>query len=153
MQVPNDLCRPIAAICKIRFNHYNTYLCTATSGAVEAISENKRDWLDIFEIFGKVLLTPATVLIAGYFINNSFKEKDRNMSYVALAVGVLQEEPSDETEDLRIWATDIVTKFSPITFSEAARKELKTTPLPRISGSRIAPSRQQKSAGFNAGAP
>ena len=91
-------------------------------------NSQKDNW-DKAQIFG-TLLIPVVIAISGYFINNTIKAKEIRLQYLEMALNILSEEPNQETIGLRLWAIDVVEKYSILQFSEEALEELKRSALP-----------------------
>ena len=91
-------------------------------------NSQKNNW-DKAQIFG-TLLIPVVIAISGYFINNTIKAKEIRLQYLEMALNILSEEPNQETIGLRLWAIDVVEKYSILQFSEEALEELKRSALP-----------------------
>jgi hypothetical protein len=91
-------------------------------------NKNKNFW-DKAQIIGTVLI-PVVLAIFGFFINNTIKEKEIKLQYIEMALGILREEPSQDSIGLRLWAIDVVQKYSIVGFSEEALEELKKSALP-----------------------
>jgi hypothetical protein len=89
----------------------------------------KKDLWDKAQIIG-TLLIPVVFAIFGFFINNTIKEKEIKLQYIEMALGILREEPSQDSIGLRLWAIDVVQKYSIVGFSEEALEELKKSALP-----------------------
>ena len=88
-----------------------------------------KDIWDKWKIVSTILI-PVVLGVAGYFINSSIKEKEIKLKYIEIAVGILQENPSEDKRGLRLWAIDILQKHALIPLSGEAINELKSTALP-----------------------
>jgi len=75
------------------------------------------------------VLVPIAIALAGQFFSTALRERETQLKYVELAVGVLREKPSPETTEIRSWAIDLVNKFAPVPLSGGARNELKQREL------------------------
>jgi hypothetical protein len=73
---------------------------------------------------------PIVVAIVGSEVNTSLKERDIDVQMIELAVSILQQEPSPDTEALRDWAVRMVDKHSGEPLSEEAKLELMLRALP-----------------------
>ncbi|MGJ3245281.1 MAG: SH3 domain-containing protein [Elainellaceae cyanobacterium] len=75
------------------------------------------------------------VPVAVAFIGNRYTEVVKNREvegqFVALAVGILQEEPTGEQEDpLRAWAVDVIGEYSGVSIEEARDALIQREALP-----------------------
>jgi hypothetical protein len=91
--------------------------------------KSQKDSWDKFKIISTILI-PVVLGVAGYFINSSIKEKEIKLKYIEIAVGILQNDPSEDKEGLRLWAIDIIQKQALIPLSQKAIDELKRSALP-----------------------
>jgi hypothetical protein len=89
----------------------------------------KKDYWDKAQIIG-TLLIPIVIAIFGLFLNNTIKEKEIKLQYIEMALGILREEPNQDSIGLRLWAIDVAQKYSIVGFSEEALEELKKSALP-----------------------
>lgn len=86
--------------------------------------------MDITEKFKNVsiaissIVIPIFVMLVGNQYTNSISEREVHGKFVELGVRILEEEPSDHTQNLRNWAIQILNKHSGIPIDEATRKEL-----------------------------
>ena len=96
--------------------------------------KKSRNWIDIIEVFAKVVASiaiPLVIAISGTSINSTIKEKEIGLKYVEVAVGILKSKPTPETGELRNWAISIIQRHSTIPLSEKAIEELQVNPLPK----------------------
>ena len=75
------------------------------------------------------LLIPVVIAFVGHLVNSTLKEQELKLRYVELAVGVLAEEPTQGTSNLRKWAIDVVERNSPVKLPKEAVEELKNESL------------------------
>ena len=73
---------------------------------------------------GAEILKLLAVIWVGLLINTSLKSKEIDLKYVQLAVGILQSEPTKDSQYLRNWAVDIVNIYSEIDLNEGTKNEL-----------------------------
>lgn len=76
------------------------------------------------------IAVPVVVLLVGKSIESSIKERELSVKYIELAVSVLKDEPTPETNNLRQWSIDIINKYASIRLSNDAVKELENKALP-----------------------
>lgn len=102
----------------------------------------KDNW-DKFEIITKFVAAVSIPTILGIYgnnINSSIKDKELNQQasqykaalaqkYVEIATNVLNTNPSLETKPLRLWAIDIINKYSDIKLTDVQKKLLTVKPL------------------------
>jgi hypothetical protein len=67
------------------------------------------------------LVIPIVIAIIGYFVNASLKEREVQGKFVELAVAILREPVKGEDRPIRIWATEVVNKYSGVPFSDQTR--------------------------------
>ncbi len=84
----------------------------------------------VFTIIGAILI-PLLIAFIANLVNSSIKERELSLSYVKLAVEILQQEPKSETQNLRKWAIDVVNNYSTVKLSNEAIKELEKQELPK----------------------
>ena len=77
------------------------------------------------------------IALVGWCINSTLqsreialKNREVNVKLVEVAVGILQTKPDDAHKDTRMWAIEVMKKYSEIPFSPEAIQELKTNSLP-----------------------
>ncbi|MDP2850672.1 MAG: hypothetical protein Q8O20_06315 [Sulfuricurvum sp.] len=85
-------------------------------------------------------------LVLGYMANSYQAEMSRqklNSDYVALAINILKEDPTQKNKALRIWAINIIDNYSEVKLNLGAREGLiEHTPI--ITSKFIIESRDQK---------
>lgn len=80
---------------------------------------------NIATIFSAVAI-PIVLTIAGYFIQRQISDAGLKKDYVAIAAGILKENPANQEPDLRAWALAVLEVNSPVPFSKKAREGLLT---------------------------
>ena len=78
----------------------------------------------IVEITGVVILG-----FAGFFINNTFRQKDLNIKMVEVAINILISPPTKEQTPLRDWAIEGLDKYSEVKLPKEAKNELRIKPI------------------------
>lgn len=77
------------------------------------------------------IFIPIVLLVVGNNYSSAIKERELQGQFVGLAVQILTEEPTKQTEGLRDWATQVLNKYSGVPFKEETQKALiENTPLP-----------------------
>ncbi len=84
------------------------------------------------------LLIPLVIQISSSKYTNTLKEREIGTHYVEVAIGILLQDPSKQnTKELRMWAIDVINKYSDVKLSASAKKDLlekKLAPLPTSFG-------------------
>ncbi|MFE8073275.1 hypothetical protein QQM79_19630 [Marinobacteraceae bacterium S3BR75-40.1] len=90
--------------------------------------DQTKDWWDVSLVIAKVaslVAVPIAIGVAGWLVKLAIAEKTVNKDYVTLAVDILQ--PNDDfksTEELRIWAVDVLEETGPVSVSPGLREKL-----------------------------
>lgn len=74
---------------------------------------------DVAQIIALVAV-PIVLAIAGWQIQSSMKDSEIRRDYVRMAVGIV--ENGSSSEDMRIWATQVLRQNSPIPFGQSVDK-------------------------------
>ena len=72
------------------------------------------------------VLVPVVLAIVGNWYSNAVKRSEVQLKYTELAMTILKEKPSAETEAMRRWAIQIIDRYSGVPMSEQAQNELFT---------------------------
>ena len=87
--------------------------------------------LDVLSKILAAVLIPIVLAVIGNQYSTAIKERELQGKFVELAVDILREEPTPETDSLRAWATKVIDRYSGINLGMAARERLiRTVPLP-----------------------
>lgn len=70
------------------------------------------------------VIIPIVLLVVGNNYSAAIKERELEGQFVGLAVAILTEEPTGETENLRRWATDVINAYSGVELPAETRQEL-----------------------------
>ena len=83
-------------------------------------------WEKLKAITGGVsaVIIPIVLLWVGNIYSAALKERELEGQFVALAVSILREAPTDESRNLRKWATDVINEYSGVGLPEEARQDL-----------------------------
>lgn len=74
---------------------------------------------------------PVVLLLVGNNYSGAIKERELQGRFVEIAVDILKQQPTEETHNLREWATQVVSRYSGIELSAETKKDLiEKTPLP-----------------------
>lgn len=74
---------------------------------------------------------PVVLLYVGNTYSTAIKERELQGRFVELAVDILKQAPTDDTRNLRDWATQVISLYSGVELSPNTRKDLiERTPLP-----------------------
>jgi len=77
------------------------------------------------------IFLPVVLLVAGNTYSSAIKERELEGRFVELAIDILKQAPTDDTRNLRDWATEVVSRYSGVALSAATQKDLiEKTPLP-----------------------
>jgi predicted chitinase len=84
--------------------------------------------IDKHHRFGMVI--PVALLIIGNMFSRAVAEREIQGKFVELAVKILQEHPSEDTRNIRSWATQVINAYSGVPLSEKTKNDLiENTPL------------------------
>ena len=86
-------------------------------------SDTLERWKAISSIAAAVAI-PIVLALTGYFVQQQLADEGLKKDYVAIATGILKENPSTQEEDLRKWAVAILESNSPIPFSAKTKEGL-----------------------------
>jgi len=71
------------------------------------------------------VVLPFIIYVLGQSYDSSKNEREMSLRYIEVAVGILKEQPTDETKNLRKWAIEIIENYSTVVpLSEEALSEL-----------------------------
>ena len=73
------------------------------------------------------VVIPLVLAFIGNQYTSAIKNREVEAKFVALAVDILKQEPSEENRNVREWATKILDKYSGVELSDQARIDLITT--------------------------
>ena len=79
---------------------------------------------EIFIAIGATLVIPLVIHYSTLQYHEAAKERETSVRYVELAISILRVNPSDQRQELRSWAIDVVNHYSTIKLSENAKKDL-----------------------------
>ncbi len=83
-----------------------------------------------FSSIAAALVLPIVLLIVGNQFSGAIKERELQGKFVELAVNILRGDPSEETRNLREWATQIINQYSGVPLSAQTKEDLiEKTPL------------------------
>lgn len=60
------------------------------------------------------ILMPFVIALVGHLYTSSLKEREINLQFVELSIGILSEEPTPENKNLRGWAIDVINEHSDV---------------------------------------
>ena len=72
---------------------------------------------------------PLIVAVVGWLFQSAVSEAGLKKDYVQMALGVLQEKPTDSNTELRLWAIAVLDKHSPVAIPDALKKQLVVSQL------------------------
>ncbi len=76
------------------------------------------------------ILIPIVIFFAGKSIEQTLKDRELALKYVEISVGILTEEPTPETKNLREWAIKNINTYAQIKLDKNVIKELEAGSLP-----------------------
>jgi len=76
------------------------------------------------------VVIPVALLIIGNMFSRAVAEREIQGKFVELAVKILQEHPSEDTRNIRSWATQVINAYSGVPLSQQTKNDLiEDTPL------------------------
>jgi hypothetical protein len=93
---------------------------------VENPVEQKDIWDKLSSIAGLIasVLIPIVVVVIGNEYSATIRYSENSVQYTELAIKVLDNQPTEENRNLRLWAIDILNQYSGVNINEGAKKEL-----------------------------
>ncbi|UCD74596.1 MAG: hypothetical protein JSV91_12505 [Phycisphaerales bacterium] len=83
-------------------------------------------------------LIPLALALIGHLTTNALATRETSLKYVELAISILNDDPKEQTRNLRSWAVDILNRHSEVRMASEAREALiRRVPL-RLRADRIA---------------
>lgn len=95
------------------------------------MSDEKKSNPRYFE-WASIIVIPVVLALVGHWVTQAVKEREVQGKFVELAIGILKEPPSEESQNLRKWAISIVDKHSGVPMSDETREELQNAPITGI---------------------
>lgn len=88
-------------------------------------------WRKISVLSGLIaaVVIPIVVAITGNMFSQAIKEREIEGRFVELAVSILKEQPEENSKYVRIWAIDIIDRYSGVPLNINAKAELEKAPL------------------------
>lgn len=71
-----------------------------------------------------VIIIPIVIGYIGNIYTQATKEKEIQSRFVELAINILNQKPTDESRNLRQWATNVIDHYSGVKLSDTVRREL-----------------------------
>jgi hypothetical protein len=105
----------------------------AVKCAKEGAMKDRWDKAQSLATIVSLLAVPTVLAWGGWRIQERIAEQSTKREYVQLAVSILKEPPSRESndeQDLRAWAVSLLEQNSPLPFSKQSRAALLTSRLP-----------------------
>lgn len=99
----------------------------------------EQTWLDIVIKAIAAIGIPLVLLSIGNDFTSSLKEREVRHELVKVAVGILQQEPKPETEDLRRWAAQVVNDYSGVPLGSAQEQLVNNLALPEFQPTQALP--------------
>lgn len=70
------------------------------------------------------VVIPLTIAFSSSWYGTQQKEKELQLKYIELSIQILSAPPSPSNQETRMWALDIINKYSEVKISKKAREEL-----------------------------
>lgn len=70
------------------------------------------------------VIIPLALALIGNWYSTAVKEKDTQIRYVELAIRILSQEPSKQTENIRNWAVQVINFYSDVKIGDETKEEL-----------------------------
>lgn len=77
------------------------------------------------------VLVPIVLAVVGQAYTSTLKESENRVKYTELAISMLKDKPTPETQDVRAWAIDVVNQYSGVPMSAQVREQLLRSRLVR----------------------
>ena len=77
-----------------------------------------------------IILIPIVIALAAHLVNSSISSQELALKYVQLAVNLLEDEPREETKNLRKWAISLIDHYSEVDLPDEAAEELEFEVFP-----------------------
>jgi hypothetical protein len=77
------------------------------------------------------VLVPIVLAVIGNAYTNAVKQSENKVKYTELAISILKDKPSQETQDVRAWAIDVINQYSGVPMSAKAKNQLLGNQLAR----------------------
>lgn len=81
-------------------------------------------------LFASVLV-PVVLAFVGNAYTNALKQAENRVKYTELAISILKDKPSPETQDVRAWAVDVINQYSGVPMSAKVKSQLLGSRLAR----------------------
>jgi hypothetical protein len=70
------------------------------------------------------VFVPIVLAVVGQAYTTAMKQSENRVKYTELAISILKDKPTSETQDVRAWAIDVVNEYSGVPMSAQVRKQL-----------------------------
>jgi hypothetical protein len=77
------------------------------------------------------VLVPIVLAVIGNAYTNALKQSENKVKYTELAISILRDKPTQETQDVRAWAIDVINQYSGVPMSAKAKNQLLGNQLAR----------------------
>jgi uncharacterized protein YjbI with pentapeptide repeats len=88
---------------------------------------DKKDFWDkitALSAFIASILVPLVLAVVGNAYASAMKQSETKVKYTELAISILKDKPSSDTQDVRAWAIDVVNQYSGVPMSPQVREQL-----------------------------
>lgn len=73
-----------------------------------------------------ILLVPVLIAMIGGIINNNLQRDQLAKEYVFMALDILKQPPTPETEELRRWAVDTVNSYAQVKMTDTLKQQIES---------------------------
>jgi len=80
----------------------------------------------------KAIALPLVIVLVGHWLATATKEKETQAHYVDIAVSILREPAKPDNSEIREWATEVISRYSPIPLPSQAAAQLRDAGLDRV---------------------
>ena len=96
------------------------------SKETEKKNKEKDGWdkLAVVSALVASVLVPVAIALVGHFYTSAIKQAENNVKYTELAISILKENPTDENDEVREWAVDVINEYSGVSMSADVRAQL-----------------------------
>ena len=70
------------------------------------------------------VLVPVVLAVVGNAYTNALKQAENRVRYTELAISILKDEPTSETQDVRAWAIDVINQYSGVPMNAQVKSQL-----------------------------
>lgn len=87
-------------------------------------SKESKPWWESASAAVGAILVPVAVAFVGSIYTSAVKNREVEGQFVEMAVSILQQQPTEESQPLRSWAVSVLDKYSGVEMSQSTRDSL-----------------------------